>query len=129
MAASLPPNPKRAGPTIPPAWEVLLYTPAAAEEYTNAQAASDAGAPPVTLRMLMPELRRRLGGVPVVVAWRFEGSVFCLPSVCAQRALCEHLLFDHPCSKSPKRETSSASSDAFFVKAALSIDENYLKKY
>ena len=45
----LPPNPKRAGPTIPPGWGSILHTPdaAAEEEYTNAQAASDASTAPV----------------------------------------------------------------------------------
>ncbi len=67
----LPPNPKRSGPTIPPAWGSILYTPAAAEEYTNAQAASDAGAPPVTRRNVnagAPEeawRAFRLGGLPI----------------------------------------------------------------
>ena len=45
----LPPNPKRVGPTIPPDWGTILYTPDAAEEYTNAQAASDAGTAPVAI--------------------------------------------------------------------------------
>ena len=46
----LPPNPKRAGPTIPPGWDTSGWNPdasAAGEEYTNAQVASDAGATPV----------------------------------------------------------------------------------
>jgi hypothetical protein len=49
----LPPNPERAGPTIPPGWNTSSWNPdatAAAEEYTNAQAASDAGAAPVVRR-------------------------------------------------------------------------------
>jgi hypothetical protein len=46
----LPPNPKRAGPIIPPGWDISCWNrdaSAAAEDYTNAQAASDAGATPV----------------------------------------------------------------------------------
>ena len=49
----LPTNPKRSGPTIPPAWETNIWGPDAdadAENYTNAQAASDAGATPVVRR-------------------------------------------------------------------------------
>src|SRR5258705_6546600 len=46
----LPPNPKRAGPIIPPCWDTSGWNrdaTAADEDYTNAQAASDAGATPV----------------------------------------------------------------------------------
>jgi hypothetical protein len=48
----LPTNPKRSGPTISPGWETNIWRPdpAAAEDYTNAQAASDAGATPVVRR-------------------------------------------------------------------------------
>ena len=49
----VPPNPKRVGPTIPPDWGTILYTPdaAAEEELTNAQAASDAGTAAVASSM------------------------------------------------------------------------------
>ena len=50
----LPPNPKRAGPTIPPGWDTGGWNrdaSAAGEDYTNAQAASDAGATPVVLAL------------------------------------------------------------------------------
>ena len=46
----LPPNPKRTGPTISSGWDTSCWNcdaSAAAEDYTNAQAASDAGTPPV----------------------------------------------------------------------------------
>jgi hypothetical protein len=46
----LPPNPKRVGPTIPPDWGSIIYTPDAAEGYANAKAASDAAATPVVRR-------------------------------------------------------------------------------
>ena len=48
----LPPNPKRVGPTIPPDWGTIPYTPDAAEEDTYAQAASDAAATPVVRRLI-----------------------------------------------------------------------------
>ena len=51
----LPPNPKRAGPTIPPGWDTSGWNPdasAADEDYTNAQVASDAGATPVVRRYI-----------------------------------------------------------------------------
>ena len=49
----LPPNPKRTGPTISPDWDTSSWNPdasAAVEDYTDAQAASDAGATPVVRR-------------------------------------------------------------------------------
>jgi len=49
----LPPNPKRTGPTISPGWNTSSWNPdasAALEDYTDAQAASDAGATPVVRR-------------------------------------------------------------------------------
>ena len=52
----LPPNPKRAGPTISPGWDPSCWNPdasAACEDYTNAQAASDAGATPVVRRHIV----------------------------------------------------------------------------
>jgi hypothetical protein len=51
----LPPNPKRAGPTISPGWDTSSWNrhaSAATEDYTNAQAASDAGATPVVRRQI-----------------------------------------------------------------------------
>ena len=47
----LPPNPKRAGPTIPPGWDTSNWNPdatAAAEDYTNAQAAAHASSTPIS---------------------------------------------------------------------------------
>ena len=49
----LPPNPKRAGPTISLGWDTSSWNPyatTAAEDYTKAQAASDAGATPLVRR-------------------------------------------------------------------------------
>jgi len=49
----LPPNPKRTGPTISPGWDISCWNrdaSAAAEDYTNTQAASDAGATPIVRR-------------------------------------------------------------------------------
>ena len=46
----LPSNPKWTGPTISSGWDTSCWNcdaSAAAEDYTNAQAASDAGTPPV----------------------------------------------------------------------------------
>src|SRR6476660_1379086 len=51
----LPPNPKRAGPTISAGWDTSGWNrdaSAADEDYTNAQAASDGGATPVVRRLL-----------------------------------------------------------------------------
>ena len=51
----LPPNPKRAGPTISLGRDTSSWNrdaTAAAEDYTNAQAASDAGATPVVRRQI-----------------------------------------------------------------------------
>src|SRR6478735_5229111 len=49
----LPPNPKRTGPTISPGWDTSSWNPDATtadQDYTNAQAASDAGPTPVVRR-------------------------------------------------------------------------------
>ena len=52
----LPPNPKRAGPTISPGWDPSCWNPdasTAGKDYTNAQPASDAGIAPVVRRHIV----------------------------------------------------------------------------
>ena len=72
----LPPNPKRAGPTFPASWDTNIWRPDAAdaEDYANAQAASDAAATPVV---------RRLIGTPMSIRMVLAPSPACLWTMCS----------------------------------------------
>jgi hypothetical protein len=92
----LPPNPKRAGPTIPPGWNTSSWNrdaTAADQDYTNAQAPSDAGAAPLAqLEMLRRELARNFAGSPSMVDRRFERLPVSFTKCLGSKGRCEHWL-------------------------------------